>query len=121
MQLRTRIEGGGTRPLEDWGVDSEYGILRDVLIGPIDHFAWQPGNAVSQRAERVGLQFDFSVARRQYQEMVDVYRQAGVDPRKRLTRSLRSSRIECSKMHGLATANVSPARNRDPSSDFPYR
>jgi N-dimethylarginine dimethylaminohydrolase len=78
MKLRTRIEGGGTRPLDAWGVDSEYGTLRDVLIGPIDHFAWQPGNAVAQRAERVGLQFDFAVARHQYGEMLDVYRQADV-------------------------------------------
>ena len=78
MQLRTRIEGGGTKPLETWGVDSEYGTLRDVLIGPIDHFTWQPGNAVCQRAERVGLRFDFATARRQYGEMVDVYRQADV-------------------------------------------
>ncbi len=49
MQLRTRIGGGGTRPLDSWGVDSEYGTLRDVLIGPIDHFTWQPGNAVCEQ------------------------------------------------------------------------
>src|SRR6202171_3727562 len=79
MQLRTRIDGGGTRPLDDWGVDTEYGTLREVLIGPIDHFAWQPGNAVCQRAERVGLRFDFAVARRQYDEMIDAYRQAQVN------------------------------------------
>jgi N-dimethylarginine dimethylaminohydrolase len=78
MQLRTRVEGGGTPRLERWGVDSEYGILREVLIGPIDHFSWQGGNAVAQRAERVGLHFDFNAARRQYQEMVDAYRSAGV-------------------------------------------
>jgi N-dimethylarginine dimethylaminohydrolase len=78
MQLRTRIEGGGTPAPESWGVDSEYGTLRDVLIGPIDHFAWQPGNAVCQRSERIGLQFDLPVAKRQYAEMVDVYREAGV-------------------------------------------
>jgi N-dimethylarginine dimethylaminohydrolase len=78
MQLRTRVEGGGTPRLERWGVDSEYGILREVLIGPIDHFSWQGGNAVAQRAERVGLHFDFSAARRQYEEMLDAYRSAGV-------------------------------------------
>ena len=55
MQLRTRIDGGGTQALDRWGVDSEYGTLRDVLIGPIDHFTWQPGNSVCQRAERVAL------------------------------------------------------------------
>jgi N-dimethylarginine dimethylaminohydrolase len=78
MQLRTRAEGGGTPRLERWGVDSEYGTLRDVLIGPIDNFTWQGGNAVAQRAERVGLHFDFNVAQRQYEEMLDAYRSAGV-------------------------------------------
>ena len=78
MKLRTRVQGGGTPQPERWGVDSEYGRLRDVLVGPIDHFSWQAGNAVAQRAERVGLQFDFKAARAQYGEMLDVYRQAEV-------------------------------------------
>ncbi|HUX74977.1 MAG TPA: arginine deiminase family protein [Steroidobacteraceae bacterium] len=78
MKLRTRIDGGGTPRASGWGVDSEYGVLRDVLVGPIEHFTWQAGNAVALRAERVGLRFDFGVARRQYAEMLDVYRQAGV-------------------------------------------
>ena len=76
--LRARVEGGGTLRPNRWGIDSEYGVLRDVLVGPIDHFAWQPGaNAVVQRAGRVGLRFDAAVARRQYAEMVDAYSQAG--------------------------------------------
>jgi N-dimethylarginine dimethylaminohydrolase len=78
MQLRTRIPGGGTPSAAPWGVDSEYGILRDVLVGPVDHFSWQAGNAVAERAERVGLRFDFGIAQRQYAEMLDVYRQAEV-------------------------------------------
>ena len=78
MHLRSRVEGGGTPRLERWGVDSEYGVLRDVLIGPIDQFTWQPGNAVAERAERVGLRFDFAVARTQYREMLDAYAQADV-------------------------------------------
>jgi N-dimethylarginine dimethylaminohydrolase len=78
MKLRTRVEGGSTPRPERWGVDSEYGRLRDVLIGPIDHFTWQAGNAVAQRSERVGLRFDFEVARAQYEEMLDAYRQAEV-------------------------------------------
>jgi N-dimethylarginine dimethylaminohydrolase len=78
MPLRTRVAGGGTPRASRWGVDSEYGTLRDVLIGPIDHFRWQPGNAVAQRADRVGLEFDFAIARRQYDEMLDAYRQADV-------------------------------------------
>jgi N-dimethylarginine dimethylaminohydrolase len=78
VQLRTRLAGGGTPRPQVWGVDSEYGVLRDLLIGPIDHFSWQPGNAIAQRAERVGLRFDYGVARRQYDEMVGTYRSAGV-------------------------------------------
>jgi N-dimethylarginine dimethylaminohydrolase len=78
MQLRTRIPGGGTPSAAPWGVDSEYGILRDVLVGPVDHFSWQAGNAVAERAERVGLRFDFRIAQRQYAEMLDAYRQAEV-------------------------------------------
>lgn len=78
MKLRTRVEGGGTPRTERWGVDSEYGRLRDVLIGPIDHFTWQPGNAVAQRSERVGLKFDFKAAEAQYREMLDAYRRAEV-------------------------------------------
>ena len=78
MQLRTRVEGGRTARPKSWGIDSEYGRLRDVLVGPVDNFAWQIGNAVAQRTERIGLRFDLSTARTQYAEMLHAYRQAGV-------------------------------------------
>jgi N-dimethylarginine dimethylaminohydrolase len=78
MHLRTRLEGGGTPRLDRWGVDSEYGTLRDVLVGPVDHFSWRTGNAVAERSERIGLHFDFAVARAQYGEMLDAYTQADV-------------------------------------------
>ncbi len=78
MQLRTRVEGGGTPRPGGWGIDSEYGVLRDVLVGPIDHFTLQAGNAVAQRSERIGLRFDAAAARAQYEEMLHAYRQAGV-------------------------------------------
>jgi N-dimethylarginine dimethylaminohydrolase len=76
--LRTRLDGGGTSRPNRWGIDSEYGVLRDVLVGPIDNFSWRPGaNAVIERTERLGLSFDPAVARRQYVEMIDAYGQAG--------------------------------------------
>jgi N-dimethylarginine dimethylaminohydrolase len=78
MVLRTRIEGGGTPRPAHWGIDSEYGRLTDVLVGPVDHYNWQAGNAVAQRSERVGRRFDAKVASRQHAEMVDAYQQAGV-------------------------------------------
>jgi N-dimethylarginine dimethylaminohydrolase len=76
--LRKRVDGGGTPRSNRWGVDSEYGTLRDVLVGPIENFSWQAGNAVAQRTERLGLAFDKDVARRQYGEMIHAYEQAGV-------------------------------------------
>lgn len=75
--LKTRINGGGTPRPDYWGIDSEYGRLRDVLVGPLDNFSWQAGNAVAQRTERLGLRFDAAVARRQYGEMIHAYEQAG--------------------------------------------
>jgi N-dimethylarginine dimethylaminohydrolase len=79
MQLRTRREGGGTPRLDRWGIDSEYGRLRDVLVGPIDHFKWQAeSNAVAQRTSRVGLQFDAAIAQAQYAQMIQAYASAGV-------------------------------------------
>ena len=79
MHLRTRIEGGGTPRPQDWGIDSEYGRLRDLLVGPIDNYHWTPGNAVAQRSERVGLKFDADVVKQQYGEMIAAYEQAGVN------------------------------------------
>jgi N-dimethylarginine dimethylaminohydrolase len=78
MHFRTRLDAGGTPHPAQWGIDSEYGRLRDVLVGTVDHFSWQAGNSVAQRSERVGLRFDFATARAQHAEMLDVYRQAGV-------------------------------------------
>jgi N-dimethylarginine dimethylaminohydrolase len=78
--FRRRQDGGGTAPLASWGMDSEYGVLHDVLIGPMDHYRWQTGNAMARRAMRLGRQFDPELARRQYHEMLDAYRSAGVTP-----------------------------------------
>ena len=78
MQLQTRIEGGGTPRPDNWGIDSEYGRLRDLLIGPIDNYAWQTGNAVAQRSERLGRKFDKATIVAQYNEMIAAYESAGV-------------------------------------------
>jgi N-dimethylarginine dimethylaminohydrolase len=76
--LRTRVEGGGTPLAGNWGIDSEYGRLRDVLVGPIDHFCWQTGNAVVERNLRIGSRFDARLARAQHAEMLDAFRSADV-------------------------------------------
>ncbi|WP_226703295.1 dimethylarginine dimethylaminohydrolase family protein [Microbulbifer elongatus] len=73
-----RNEDGNTAPLKNWGIDSEYGVLTDLLVGPIDNYTWQMGNAASRRSVRLGRQFDAAVAKRQHQEMLDAYKHAGV-------------------------------------------
>ena len=78
MLLRTRVDGGGTPRPASWGIDSEYGRLRDLLVGPIDNYHWTPGNAVAQRSERLGLKFDLATVKQQYADMIDAYRSADV-------------------------------------------
>ncbi|AQQ66238.1 MULTISPECIES: dimethylarginine dimethylaminohydrolase family protein [Microbulbifer] len=74
-----RKDNGNTEALKRWGIDSEYGVLTDLLVGPIDHYTWQMGNAASRRSVRLGREFDATVAKRQHQEMLDAYKQAGVN------------------------------------------
>ncbi|SDZ93143.1 dimethylarginine dimethylaminohydrolase family protein [Microbulbifer marinus] len=76
--FKYRNDSGNTAPLKRWGINSEYGVLTDLLVGPIDHYTWQTGNAAARRSLRLGRQFDAEVARRQHQEMLDAYREAGV-------------------------------------------
>ncbi|QKX16642.1 dimethylarginine dimethylaminohydrolase family protein [Microbulbifer sp. YPW1] len=73
-----RNDNGNTARLDNWGIDSEYGVLTDLLVGPIDNYTWQTGNAASRRSIRLGRQFDAAVAKRQHQEMLDAYKHAGV-------------------------------------------
>ncbi len=74
-----RQQQGNSPRLEHWGMDSEYGVLEKVLIGPMDHYRWQTGNAMSRRSMRLGREFEPAAARSQYQEMLDAYRHAGVE------------------------------------------
>ncbi len=78
MVLRSRSMTGATQRSKAWGVDSEYGVLRDVLLGPSDHFAWMISNAVMARSERIGRRFDRKAAVAQHRELADAFREAGV-------------------------------------------
>lgn len=61
-----------------WGVDSEYGRLLDVLLCPPTHFRWLPTSPISQATLDRGLTFDPELAKRQHAEMVSVYEDGGV-------------------------------------------
>lgn len=78
MTLTHRLAGGDSPVLSDWGMDAEYGVMTQVLLGPMDHYRWQTGNAMSRRSLRLGRQFDPDLARAQYREMLDAYHHAGV-------------------------------------------
>ena len=80
--FRRREAAGGTAPLDSWGADCEYGVLRDVLLGPPETFAWMADNAqyssVVRATLRAGHTFDQQIAMRQHREMADAYASAGV-------------------------------------------
>lgn len=62
-----------------WGVDSEYGLLRDVLLCRPDNFHWLPTSSISKATLASGAVFDHALALRQHAEMVDAYAGAGVE------------------------------------------
>lgn len=79
FNLRNRREGGDTPMLDNWGANSDYGLLRDVLLGPAENYRWLETSSLSKKSLRSGLRFDAALAQRQHAEMVDAYRSAGVN------------------------------------------
>ena len=61
-----------------WGADSEYGRLRDVLLGPPDNFRWMPTSAISKATLASGAVFDRELALAQHRELVSIYDSAEV-------------------------------------------
>lgn len=78
FSLSARVQGGGTPVLSEYGADCEYGVLRDVLLGPAEHYKWLNTSSVSKKSIRRQLPFDASVAQKQHAEMVAAYQSAGV-------------------------------------------
>src|SRR5581483_10012283 len=62
-----------------WRADSEYGVLRDVLLCPADNFRWLPTSSISRATLASGAVFDGELARRQHAEMAAAYGDAGVN------------------------------------------
>jgi N-dimethylarginine dimethylaminohydrolase len=61
-----------------WGLNSETGTLRHVLLGKPDFFEWRPVSAVARQTLSQDLPFDAQRAQAQHREMVDAYEAAGV-------------------------------------------
>ena len=80
--LRARSSEGNTPVSPEWGSNSEYGVMRDVLLGPPETFHWMEDNAewssVVRDTLRRGGRFDKQVAMSQHREVVEAYEDAGV-------------------------------------------
>ena len=61
-----------------WGANSEYGVLRDVLLCKPDYFHWLPTSSISKATLRSGNVFDRQLAQKQHGEMVQAYEESGV-------------------------------------------
>ena len=77
-QLKARLDDGNTPVLNDWGVDSEYGKLHDVLIGPAGNYQWRETSSLSRATLRKGYRLDKATFLKQYNEIVSAYESAGV-------------------------------------------
>ena len=82
--LGTRLAGGSTPALDRFGVDSEHGRMRDVLLGDPATFRWlgienATYSALVRDTLRRGHRFEKERALTQHGEMVDTFRDAGVE------------------------------------------
>ena len=76
--MRRRNLDGKTDPLSRWGVDSETGVLRDVLVGPIEHVTRiLPTNSMNRKRLAAGETLDVEALRAQHQAVVDCFTDAG--------------------------------------------
>ncbi len=64
--------------MAEWGIDSEYGTLRDVLLCKPDHYDWFPLNAVARASIASGERPDPRDVQREFAELEAALDQGGV-------------------------------------------
>ena len=64
-----------------WTLQSETGVLTEVLMCPPDHYRWLDTNAVAHGTLGAGRPFDKAAAAAQFAGLVEVLRREGVRPR----------------------------------------
>ncbi len=76
------VTNGGTAETNGWGIDNDYGPLRDVLLGRPDHYRWLDAGPIIRRTlqnqAKTGVAFNLQTAIAQHAEMVRIYEDAGV-------------------------------------------
>jgi N-dimethylarginine dimethylaminohydrolase len=76
--MRRRNLEGKTDSLSRWGVDSETAVLRDVLVGPIEHVTRiLPTNSMNRKRLAAGETLDRAALRAQHQAVMDCFADAG--------------------------------------------
>lgn len=78
LSLQRRSKAGTTAPLNDWGVDSEYGRLRDVLLARPTHLKHMATSSLSKKFLREAP-CDIAAAQTQHAELVSAYEHFGVN------------------------------------------
>ncbi len=65
-----------------WGIDNDYALLHDILLGYPDHYRWVDAGPIIRRTlqnqQHTGLKFNLNTAKAQHAEMVQIYEHAGV-------------------------------------------
>ncbi|MEM7169114.1 MAG: arginine deiminase family protein [Pseudomonadota bacterium] len=71
-----------TVPAPSWGIDNDYGPLKDVLLGKPEFYRWVEAGPLIGRtlanAHKTGAKFDLQTAMAQHAAMVQIYEEAGV-------------------------------------------
>ncbi|MEO0412246.1 MAG: arginine deiminase family protein [Pseudomonadota bacterium] len=62
----------------NWGFDSEYGVLRDVLLCQPDNYRWEAVNAVAKATLEADTPLNLQKAQAQYDRMTEMLEGAGV-------------------------------------------
>ena len=78
FSLKARKTNGNTPKLNYWGAETEYGVLRNVLLGPVENYKWLQTSSVSKKSLRREQKYDLNTAKDQYREMVSAYSSADV-------------------------------------------
>ncbi len=65
-----------------WGIENDYGLLTDVLLGKPEYYRWVEAGPLIGRtlanADKTGAKFDLQLAMAQHAEMVSIYEENGV-------------------------------------------
>ncbi|MCW6509970.1 dimethylarginine dimethylaminohydrolase family protein [Lichenifustis flavocetrariae] len=61
-----------------WTIDSETGVLTDVLLGTPDHYHWIHSNAIATQTLGTGRQIDVQRLQNQFRQLEDAFDAAGV-------------------------------------------